>query len=790
MTESACLHIQDRESGPIRVVELPWISVRIGRATHSEVRLSGPDLPDEICRLQRRGLSWRLLPASSDYPILVNGQRLGGVCILPFNVPFRAGPYCFTLRQDKSAEPDWQMYAGPAPHREDTIEKPPLAEVEPDPLPAPVPQSTPLITATSHRVAEPLIAHTATLRRIKLEPPVTAKSPEPKPYSSTPPACREQWQTRWKTLSAQVSARADNRLKGPELSRPVYRSDLEPIPLREARAPLVEVPANPNPVQELEPERIACQLTVPPQISPAESADLEQQLPELPAELPVEAPPAPSAPTIDPPVLAETPSLLAHDAIAPTVDPPDPVNTRPALAHVVAAPAAEPHPGDEPFILGEQPVSIPSAPLVQDDPGYEAPPRDVAPSPVKNREWPSAKDILAVHRVAPARQVAANPSKTATKKINGSTLMPTLEREPSCWTPPIALAGPVALVFMLAAGLLGCTLSWSWAQDSFAAAIVTDRLLTRDPAIQRMPLPSSVQPPETWLTSTPAHLANWAIFLGNLQADENQSSGETVALLDRALAASPINSQARLARAQLEPVDSVKSVPLRSLGLSRDAISLAWSARRLLAAGKKDDALALFGRALSFAVPDRSSRHRVPRFSEDPAVPRYLLPGEETVREIVAEFVFQNVWTFEEWSRVLPESPIVLIATVRLLRERGRSEAESVLDRMLKSTALPLSPGEAGPVTLAACAEALALRSRFKESDQIYRQAINLIDDPTVRRSWWFNLADIAYRSDDDVQRQAALRLASAVAFSDDITRRATDIQRTTLTRSTGVKAN
>ena len=40
MPESTCLHIQDRESGPIRVVELPWISVRIGRAAFCEVRLA------------------------------------------------------------------------------------------------------------------------------------------------------------------------------------------------------------------------------------------------------------------------------------------------------------------------------------------------------------------------------------------------------------------------------------------------------------------------------------------------------------------------------------------------------------------------------------------------------------------------------------------------------------------------------------------------------------------------------------------------------------------------------
>ena len=39
MPESTCLHIQDRPSGPIRVVEIPWLTVRIGRASYCEVRL-------------------------------------------------------------------------------------------------------------------------------------------------------------------------------------------------------------------------------------------------------------------------------------------------------------------------------------------------------------------------------------------------------------------------------------------------------------------------------------------------------------------------------------------------------------------------------------------------------------------------------------------------------------------------------------------------------------------------------------------------------------------------------
>ena len=866
MTKSTCLHIQDRESGPIRVVELPWISVRIGRAAYCEVRLAGLDLPDEVCRLQRRGLTWRLLPTGGDCPIFMNSQRLGGVCALPFNVPFRAGPYCFTLHQDRSAQPDWHMYAGPAPLREDVVERPPLAELEPDPIT--VPESLVLPTVTHCRIAAPpLVTDTARLRRNSIKPPVTDKRPEPKHYGSPPLDCYEQWDVRWKALNAKVSARAESRLKAPEFSRPVYRSDLEPVPLREAHTPLIEVPASADPIQELQPETIVSQPPVPAPTSLTETVELGQQLTESPAEFSLEEPLIAAPQTVYVPVVDRVSDAL--DLIpAPQTDNPTavddvPVEQQPIIAPQTAGPltvgdvsdaldlipaprtvnptAVDDNP-DAPHIVVPQAADLlaeedipdaqqstavpqtadlsPESPSVvspvgmlsdyqvenvqselepttinqsfhQDDSEYEAQPSHAAPSLTKDVEWPSARDILAAYQTARPCQSPVNTRKTTTKKISRSSLLPTPEREPSHWAPPIILTGPVAIIFVLAAGLLGCSLSWSWAQDSYAAAIVTDRLLTSDLTLRRSPLPDSVQPPSgSWLTSTPSHLASWAVFLGYFRREEIQSPDETIALLERALAASPVNSQARLTQALLEPVDSTKSVPSRSVGLSRDVASLSCSARRLVVAGKKDEALALFGRALALAVPEKSSRHRVPRFIEDPGAPRYLLPGEESARAVIAEFISQNTWSFEEWSRVLPENPVVLIAAARLLRERGRGEVETILDRILKQTAIPLSPSEAGPLELAACAEALAFRSRFKESHQLYRQAIDLIDDPTIRRSWWFNLADIAYRSDDDIERQAALRSASAVAFSDDITRRATDIQRTTLVRSTGVKAN
>jgi tetratricopeptide (TPR) repeat protein len=293
------------------------------------------------------------------------------------------------------------------------------------------------------------------------------------------------------------------------------------------------------------------------------------------------------------------------------------------------------------------------------------------------------------------------------------------------------------------------------------------------------------------MVSTAGHLSRWAILLARVAGDGRESPEEAASLLERALSASPINPTARLAVAQLEPVKNAGEVSIRSLGLSRDAVSLSWAARRLLAAGKKDDALRLYGRALSVAVPAENCRSPVPRFIEDPGINRYLLPGEEQVRDIVADLIAQNAWGFDEWSGALSESPTVLIATARLLREKGRSEAEAILSRLLENKPIAAAgPGADGPNALAARAEAFALRSRFKEADQLYRQAIDLIADPTIARSWWFNLADISARSDDESKRQAALRSASAVASSDDITRRAAQLQRATSTRSNGVKAN
>ena len=111
MPESTCLHIQDRESGPIRVVELPWISVRIGRAAFCEVRLADEELAEEACRLTRRGRTWSLVPVGSQSLVVL--RRPAAEEPLPLAVR-RAVPHR-SLLPDAPARPGGRARLGDVP---------------------------------------------------------------------------------------------------------------------------------------------------------------------------------------------------------------------------------------------------------------------------------------------------------------------------------------------------------------------------------------------------------------------------------------------------------------------------------------------------------------------------------------------------------------------------------------------------------------------------------------------------------------------------------------------------
>src|SRR5262249_47494285 len=77
---------------------------------------------------------------------------------------------------------------------------------------------------------------------------------------------------------------------------------------------------------------------------------------------------------------------------------------------------------------------------------------------------------------------------------------------------------------------------------------------------------------------------------------------------------------------------------------------------------------------------------------------------------------------------------------------------------------------------IAAVAEALALKQRWKDAGERYRLAIDLMPDPMFRRSWWVNLAEIALRQNDESSRQKALEAARGNDPNDEITRRAVEL--------------
>jgi hypothetical protein len=832
MAEPTCLHVQDRESGPIRVVEIPWVSVRIGQAAHCEVQLTEHDVDDVVCRLYRRSGTWHLLPAETRQPILLDGKPVTELCPLPFDVPFRFGRYCLTLRRDRAAAPDWGMYTETAPA--------PAAQAADQPDAAHSAARQQQGPAADARAIVPVSA-TAEIKRLP-----SAMEREQSLRTGGGP---DGWETRWRAFGAELLARSARAPLNTE-SKPVI--DHAPhaahvpfgaVPLKEPRVPPVSPPTeNPppgptlsRPAARIEPEWIgrkvepqpAVPLTPPARRAPKVERDWTASKAE-PPEPHARAAPAwkewiAPEPAIESPCcrLREVHPEIYRSRPAPS-DPPA-VTEPPSLTRAWQPPLAAEIPPAADGATEERPAApVSGTPRKQDlelsrpapkrgrrrpaeahDRSVTRRRRNEHAAPLPNRresdgapsrlEWPSAKDILAMHRAIPPPRAEETKAPNTSGAAPRPAALPTMAREPGHWDLPVWLAGPPLAIFVLAVGLAGCVLSCLWAGDTYNASVVTDRLMSADRSALSRPLPESVGPPEgNWMSSTAGHLARWAIFLTRYDAGVRPQPEEITALLERALEASPLNREARLAVAQLEPPPYTGAVSLRSLGLSRDAVSLGFSARRLRAAGKKQAALAMYGHALEVAIPAATLRTGVPRFSDDPGAPRYLLPGEERVREIVRELLAGGEWPFNEWSAIIPRSAIASLAAARLLRERGGAEAATLLDAMLQEPQTSAATGRADALTLAARAEACALVSRWREAGELYRQAIESVDDETVKRSWWFNLADIAFRLDDERQRQAALR--AAVAVSDDITRRAVDIQRATrarpLARSIGVRAN
>ncbi|MGO8900357.1 MAG: hypothetical protein ACLQU5_18710 [Isosphaeraceae bacterium] len=876
MPESICLHIQDRESGPIRVVEIPWISVRIGCAAYCEVRLADLELAEEACRLQRRGRTWHLLPLGPKGSILVQDRPIEGPYPLPYDVPFHIGSICFTLRRNRSSDPDWEMYRtlSSAQHRR------PLSI---NPLPVSLPAVERCIASIAPPRSQRGIVHESGIPLApRIESPLE-RSTSPRPVNP--------WEARWKAAGARLQAERKQPLPAgrPDPSPPADR--YQGVPHKEPSVPLsrkAEPAVSPSRSREFSTHPLtpaaAPGYPVPPSISPRSRLD---------ANLPVKAPTQPAEPSIAtvrlekittrdrlPASLFQTrdqgSQLDRPDHACPEIriERADLVPERSELeagieptgdvGMVQSTEAEKPgiesvaEKGAEDGVWAAQPVQqfvadtswtgtisflemgspdvivststeasgrleagesdreerarIPNLRAATlPDPGTppaggrrRASANEVwskdsrhkpgiepeIPRPKTGPDLPSAKDILAAVSMRPSA-LSGKPST----RMNEDQGKPTERREPGQWFAHLWLVWPPTALLVIGMGIVGSLLSLRWSGDSFNAAVVSQRLLPRseNPGREK-PLPESVVPPESsWWQTTPLHLAEWGVYLGRSRTDDDRTE-EGRELVEAAVRISPINPMARLARAQLASRSSKLAGRALDLGLSRDAVSLAWSARALRHAGKKQSAIRVYRQALRIACGNDLAPASKPTFNDEPNVRRYLLPGETTARAIVRELITDADWTFQDWSEALPKNTVAILAAARLLRERERPEAQALLKQILNQEQEIVSTGAARAVQTATIAEAHALLSQWREAEQQYHQAIDRISDLTIKRSWWFNLASVALQLNDEAQRKVALEAALEAPTSDDISRKALELQRASVPlgrlRSSGTKAN
>jgi tetratricopeptide (TPR) repeat protein len=876
MPESICLHIQDRESGPIRVVEIPWISVRIGCAAYCEVRLADLALAEEACRLQRRGRTWHLVPLGPKGSILVQDRPIEGPYPLPFDVPFRIGSICFTLRQNRSSDPDWEMYRtlSSAQHRR------PMSI---NPLPVSLPAVERCIASIAPPRSQRDIVHESSIPLApRIESPLE-RSTSPRPVNP--------WEARWKAAGARLQAERKQPLPPgrPHPSPPADR--YQSVPLKEPSVPLsrkAEPAVSPSRSREFSTHPLtpaaAPGYPVPPSISARSRLD---------ANLPIKAPTQPAEPSIATVRLEkittrdrQPASLLQTGDQGSQLDRPDHACPEIRIERADLAPerseleagieptgdvgmvqsteAEKPgiesiaEEGAEDGVWVAQPVqrfvadtswtgtisflemgspdvivststeasecleagesdreeraSIPNLRTATlPDPG--TPPAGGRRRASENEVWskdsrhkpgiepeiprpktgpdlPSAKDILAAVSMRPSA-LSGKPST----RMNEDQGKPTERREPGQWFPHLWLVWPPTALLVIGMGIVGSLLSLQWSGDSFNASVVSQRLLPRseNPGREK-PLPESVVPPESsWWQTTPLHLAEWGVYLGRSRTDDDRTE-EGRELVEAAVRISPINPMARLARAQLASKSSKFASRALDLGLSRDAVSLAWSARVLRHAGKRESAIRVYRQALRIACGNDLAPASKPTFNDEPNVRRYLLPGETTARAIVRELITDADWTFQDWSEALPKNTVAILAAARLLRERERPEAQALLKQILNQEQEIVSTGAERAVQTATIAEAHALLSQWREAEQQYHQAIDRISDLTIKRSWWFNLASVALQLNDEAQRKVALEAALEAPTSDDISRRALELQRASeplgRLRSSGTKAN
>ncbi len=842
MSKPACLHIQDRAWGPIRVVEIPWLSARIGGTARCEVRLPDPNLTAEVCRLERRLGAWRLVSLGSDVELEVGGKSITGWALIDFDLPFRIGTCVLTLKRDRASLPDWAMHgrAIPALEANDVSrDKHAAASSAPPPVAKP---------------ARPADAQPGRWREFN---PGTHKREKIARYAKArPPQARRTIDAdrRLGTAGSKLEpARVPPEVKtAPHLRRPErFVSEVvnqpsvcprEPIgksaPIVAFAPAVVEASAKPRLALEqavasdpsVEPAPAVCNPdpAVPEPTLLHDSILESPLLEEIVSEAArIEASPREPSPVEPRPV--EVRGVASLPAEPPSEEPWPPESVCPPSAAVEAMgdaanpdPAAEPHePGgcaledvtprlecaaelppppasiDPSVVLDafdEIVIKSPNADATLADPTSDPPRQSVRERiPARERhdrsEWPSVREVLATHKAraaadpSPRRKRStkrerpaakperSSPNRRPAARITARRPSPTVSTPPDAWRLPLWLGAPALVLMVSALGFAGGALSFVWAADSSAAGVGTAWLLAPADARKGPPPPTARPAGTSWVATTPRHLATYAVALA-----QNQREAETNPLepLEQALAIAPIDPVARLVRARFRAQSHEPALAEADLALSRDSVALATSARRLLDAGKIDEARALYRSALAMAAEPHRAGDEAPEFSQDPDVGHFLIPGEGRIRRVLEEMIQATSWKSVEWIELLPESGLARVAAARLLLEQDREEAMRLLETIAASKPGP----NASSAELAAHAEALALARRFPEAEHAYQAAIEAEPVGKARRTYWFNLADVELQLEHSAERDRALKSAMATADADAITRKAVAARR------------
>lgn len=348
------------------------------------------------------------------------------------------------------------------------------------------------------------------------------------------------------------------------------------------------------------------------------------------------------------------------------------------------------------------------------------------------------------------------------------------------------MAAAICVPLMLAVatvGFIGTRLSWRWAQADRAAGVLADRLVSlrgvSEPDAKTLEslaeIESEIVEP-SWTRSSSDEIAVRVAALTRAGLDPAREERLAV-LLDAGRHASPAHPAIQLPLAWRSTQGQTPAPVGGRLGLSRDVLTLTWSARELAEAGEPDRALDLFHRAIILAERARLESLPFPAYRGEPDQRRFDLPYEAAIGPVVREMIDASRWEMEAWGRALTEYAVVPLAAARVLRQRGSPDADRALALAIECSSRPSPDGCDPAVHIAAGAEALAMQGKWVESADRYREAVAKLgrrDGETerwMRRSWAFNMADLYARIGDPTREREAQRLALGSAPNDEITK-------------------